>query len=272
MEAEPVDEVVVGVLCEVVGRAEHMEQKHRHEREGQREHTAAEEEIVQTEPVREVIPRIGQLTAANNLKLLCFRDASVGSGHLQFFHRKAPFCVRVGWSGKGSGRRQRGRGGCGGVGRGGAGGRTIVVVVVLHIGVNAQCGVDELDGINVDRIACKTGEEHRGSLANGGLAAPVMLDGTADGQAVVAHVDEAGDGTGEGSLTHQSDEVGDEVVCKLLRRDDIGTALDVDHFILGDGSIGCRKMQRSRTGIFHGGKTPFVHQNRRKADHKLSGL
>ena len=65
-----------------------------------------------------------------------------------------------------------------------------------------------------------------------------MLDGTADGQAVVAHVDEAGDGTGEGSLTQQADEVGDEVVCKLLRRDDIGTALDVDHFILGDGSIG----------------------------------
>ena len=99
-----------------------------------------------------------------------------------------------------------------------------------------------------------------------------MLDGTAEGQAVVAHVDEAGDGTGEGSLTQQADEVGDEVVCKLLRRDDIGTALDVDHFILGDGSIGCRKMQRSRTGIFHGGKTPFVHQNRRKADHKLNRL
>lgn len=65
-----------------------MEQQHRHEREGQREHTAAEEEIVQTEPVREVIPRIGQLTAANNLKLLCFRDASIGSGICNSFIEK----------------------------------------------------------------------------------------------------------------------------------------------------------------------------------------
>ncbi len=41
-----------------------MEQQHRHKREGKREHTAAQEEIVQMEPVKESIPRIAQLTAA----------------------------------------------------------------------------------------------------------------------------------------------------------------------------------------------------------------
>ena len=95
VEAELVGELDVNILCKPVGGADHAEQQHGYEGEGQRKDAAAEEEIVQTELIGETIPCVGQLTAAADLDLLLCRNGRVGRRHLQLFHKKAPFCIKI---------------------------------------------------------------------------------------------------------------------------------------------------------------------------------